>query len=279
METYSITQKHRLAELNASADIIDGEFNTVEERNAAFKAAERTLVKENREKLRKLMEEDHIPLTLRVKDMLVKWLTEEEGYTRVETPIILGPDKIKRMNIGEDASLYEQIFWLPDGKCLRPMLAPNLYEIMRDIRKITHGPVKIFEIGSCFRKESQGAQHMNEFTMLNLVELASVKEGMQIERLQQLAKGAMKAAGIDNYRLEYEDSGIYIETLDIVVDGMEVASGSFGPHPLDSNWGIFDTWVGIGIGLERLSMVKGGYHNIRRGGKSTSYVNGIPLKL
>ncbi len=137
----------------------------------------------------------------------------------METPIILGPDKIKRMNIGEDASLYEQIFWLSTVKCLRPMLAPNLYEIMRDIRKITHGPVKIFEVGSWLQKRKSGCTSMNEFTMLNLVELASVKEGMQIERLQQLAKGAMKAAGIDNYRLEYEDSGIYIETLDIVADG------------------------------------------------------------
>ena len=76
---------------------------------------------------------EHIPLTLRIEDMLEKWLTEEEGYTRVATPIILDSEKIKKMNIHEDADLREQIFWLADGKCLRPMLAPNLYEVMRAV--------------------------------------------------------------------------------------------------------------------------------------------------
>ena len=114
------------------------------------------------------------------------------------------------------------------------MLAPNLYEVMRDINRVTNGPVKIFEAGSCFRKESQGAQHMNEFTMLNLVEYASVKEGEQARRLEELAHGAMRAVGIDKYELKRQSSGVYIETLDIEVDGVEIASGSFGPHPLES---------------------------------------------
>lgn len=279
MEPYSVTQKQRLIELNAGRDITEVEFDNVEERNTAFKEAERSLVRGNRQKLQELIDVEHIPLTLRIEDMLEKWLTEEEGYTRVATPIILDSEKIKKMNIHEDADLREQIFWLADGKCLRPMLAPNLYEVMRDIKKITHKPVRIFEAGSCFRKESQGAQHMNEFTMLNLVELASVKEGEQMARLKQLAHGAMKAVGIDNYQLAYDESGVYLETLDIIVDGVEIASGSFGPHPLDANWGIFDTWVGIGLGLERLAMVKGGYQTIKRAGKSTTYVNGILLKL
>lgn len=279
METYSIAQKQRLVELNAGKDITEAQFETAEEKNEAFRKIEKLLVKDNRNRLKILMEEEHVPLTLRVEDMIEKWLTEEEGYTRVATPIILNPEKIKKMNIDNDDKLREQIFWLAGGGCLRPMLAPNLYEVMRDIHKITHQPVKIFEAGSCFRKESQGAQHMNEFTMLNLVELASVKDGEQMERLEQLAHGAMKAVGIDKYDLIKAESGVYIETLDIEVDGVEIASGSFGPHSLDANWGVFDTWVGIGIGLERLAMVKGEYQTIKRAGKSCTYVNGIPLKL
>ena len=192
-------------------------------------------------------------------DMLEKWLTQDEGFTRVATPIILNSDKIKKMNIDNDDKLREQIFWLAGNKCLRPMLAPNLYELMRDIHKITKEPVKIFEAGSCFRKESQGVQHMNEFTMLNLVEYAGVNDGEQIDRVEALAHGAMEAVGIDQYKLVRERSGVYIETLDIEIDGVEVASGSFGPHVLDANWGVFETWVGIGIGLERLAMVKGRY--------------------
>ncbi|MDD4200350.1 MAG: pyrrolysine--tRNA(Pyl) ligase large subunit [Eubacteriales bacterium] len=279
MEIYSTAQKQRLVELNADKDITEAQFESVAERNSAFKTIEKQLVKENRNKLKHLMEEEHIPLTLRVEDSIEKWLTEDEGYTRVATPIILNSDKIKKMNIDKDDKLRDQIFWLNGRKCLRPMLAPNLYEVMRDIHKISNGPVKIFEAGSCFRKESQGAQHMNEFTMLNLVELASVEEGHQMERLEELAHGAMKAVGINNYELIKAESGVYIETLDIEVEGVEVASGSFGPHPLDANWGGFDPWVGIVIGLERLAMVYGGYQTIKRAGKSTTYVNGIPLKL
>ena len=120
---------------------------------------------------------------------------------------------------------------------------------------------------------------MNEFTMLNLVELDTVKDGGQMERMETLAKGAMDAVGINHYEIVRESSGVYNETLDIVVDGVELASGAYGPHPLDANWGIFEPWVGIGLGLERVAMVKGEYQTIKRAGKSIAYVDGIPLKL
>lgn len=279
METYSTTQKQRLIELNADSSITEQLFDSVDERNTCFKQTEKKLIRENKQKLQKLMEEEHIPLTLRIEDTLEQWLTQSEGFTRVATPVIIGADKIRKMNIENDNHLREQIFWIDAKKCLRPMLAPNLYEVMRDLHRITGKPVKIFEAGSCFRKESQGAQHMNEFTMLNFVELDSVRDGQQMDRLEELARGAMKALEIDDYELVRESSGVYIETLDIEVNGVEIASGAYGPHPLDANWGIFEPWVGIGFGLERIAMVKGGYQTIKRAGKSISYVNGIPLKL
>lgn len=279
MLTYSVAQRQRLIELNVDEESERTEFNTVEERNEYFGKTEKKLIRDNKEKLDKFMEEEHIPLTLRVEDMLEKWLAEEENFGRVATPIIISADKVKKMNIGNDNHLREQIFWIDGRKCLRPMLAPNLYEVMREMHRITGKPVKIFEVGSCFRKESQGSQHMNEFTMLNLVELDSVREGEQMDRLQALARGAMRALEIDDYKLVKESSGVYIETLDIEVDGMEIASGAYGPHPLDANWGIFEPWVGIGFGIERIAMIKGGYRTIKRAGKSINYVNGIPLKL
>ena len=159
------------------------------------------------------------------------------------------------------------------------MLAPNLYEVMRDLHRITRGPVRIFEAGSCFRKESQGAQHLNEFTMLNLVELDGVAEGQQMERLRQLATGAMEALGMDDYQLVEEESEVYGTTLDIEVEGVEIASGAFGPHFLDEKWGIFQPWVGIGFGIERIAMIKGGYRTIKRVGKSISFLDGSPLHL
>lgn len=279
MITYSVTQKQRLTELNAGKDITEKLFETGEERNLMFRETEKALVKQNRQSLRKLMNEEHKPLLFRIENTLENWLTEEEGFTRVATPVIISEEKLCKMNINEDDHLREQIFRLYGGKCLRPMLAPNLYELMRDIHKALQEPVKIFETGSCFRKESQGARHMNEFTMLNLVEFDSVKDGEQMYRLEELAKRAMAALDIENYKLVHETSGVYIETLDIIAEGIEIASGAYGPHPLDANWGVFEPWVGIGFGLERIAMIKGGYRTIKRAGKSTVYVGGVPLKL
>lgn len=278
-EKYTVTQIQRLTELNAGSEITDREFPDAAKRNACFKEEESRLVKENRIKLIHLLKEKHLPLTLEIEANFSRWLIEDADFTRVATPVIITSDQLNKMGITIGHPLREQVFWVESNKCLRPMHAPNLYGLMRDIRKVTGGPVRIFEAGSCFRKESQGARHMNEFTMLNLVELAGVEEGEQMERLKELARGAMAAVGIDDYTVVVEQSEVYGETLDIEVDGVEVASGAYGPHPLDGNWGIFDTWVGIGFGLERIAMVKGDYRTIKRAGKSLTYLDGIPLKL
>lgn len=278
-EKYSVAQLQRLIELNAGSGITDEEFEDADARNSKFKAAEKELVRINRDRLKNLMNEKHLPLSLKVEADLTKWLTEDEGFTKVATPIMISAEQLDRMNITQENALREQVFWVSRNKCLRPMLAPNLYIVMRNIRRITKEPVRIFECGSCFRKESRGAQHMNEFTMLNLVELAGVAEGEQTGRLEGFARNAMKAVGIDEYDIVKKKSEVYGETLDIEVDGVEIASGAFGPHPLDDNWEIFDTWVGIGLGIERIAMVKGEYRTIGKAGKSTAFIDGIPLRL
>jgi Phenylalanyl-tRNA synthetase alpha subunit len=278
-ENYTVTQRQRLIELNAEQHIVDQEFELAEERNQTFKKVEFDYVKQNREKLKKLLHEEHKPLALQIQDKLIKWLTEEAGFTQVSTPVIITAGMLDKMTITKDHPLTNQVFWLDPKRCLRPMLAPNLYEVMRDLHKVTKEPVKIFEVGSCFRKESQGAQHLNEFTMLNLVELAGVEEGQQMERLQELAKGAMMAIGMDDYEMVTEKSEVYGETMDIVTGDLELASGAYGPHFLDPKWGVFDTWVGIGFGIERIAMKMGNHQTIKRVGKSITYLDGAPLNL
>ena len=277
-EKFTVAQSQRLTELNGNPKETSRTFDTAEERNQAFKKLELALVKENKTKLSKLLHETHKPLTIQIEEAMTAWLTGID-FTRVSTPVLITADMLAKMTITSDHPLTDQVFWVDSKHCMRPMLAPNLYEVMRNLYAITNQPVRIFEIGSCFRKESQGAKHMNEFTMLNLVELAGVKEGEQMARLEALAHGAMEAVGINHYEIEVEKSEVYGETLDIVVDGMELASGAYGPHPLDPAWGIFDPWVGIGLGLERIAMLKGEYQTIKRAGKSIAYLDGVPLKL
>ncbi len=91
----------------------------------------------------------------------------------------------------------------------------------------------------------------------------------------------MKAARIEDYDFETEDSKVYGSTLDVVagIDRIEVASGAMGPHPLDAAWGITDTWVGMGFGLERLLMTSKEDVSIGKWAKNLAYLDGICLNL
>lgn len=279
-ETYTITQRQRLMELNADFFTLETTFESAAERNEYFLSFEAQLVKAHRDKINHLLRVEHKTLAKQVEERLETWLTEKEDYTRVSTPAIISAQMLHKMSITKDNPLSEQVFWLDQKHCLRPMLAPNLYVVMRDLHKITREPVRIFEVGSCFRKESQGSQHLNEFTMLNLVDLAGVEDGKQMEHLKRIGQSAMAAIGIEQYEMVVEKSAVYGETLDIVVDGVELASGAYGPHPLlDPQWEVYDTWVGIGFGIERIALVLGQYQSIKRVGKSITYLDGSPLKL
>ncbi|MCJ7772630.1 MAG: pyrrolysine--tRNA(Pyl) ligase large subunit, partial [Desulfobacterales bacterium] len=199
------------------------------------------------------------------------------GFVQVITPIIMNRTLLQKMTINSEHQLTKQIFWIDNNKCLRPMLAPHLYYILKDLLRLWEKPVRIFEVGPCFRKESSGSEHLDEFTMLNLVEFGLPEES-RMERLHELAALVMATAGINDYQLVSNESDVYGTTIDIEAD-MEMGSGAIGPHYLDQFWGITDTWVGIGFGLERLIMKKEGYQTIKKAGRSLSYLNGVRLNI
>ena len=281
MEKYTVTQSERLNELNAPIEEQDREFETKEERNEHFRKLEKELTRYARNDIFDLLESRHMTKYRITGNKMADWLMEE-GFTEVITPTIISRDSLKKMGIDSGSQSLDQVFWVDGKHCLRPMLAPNLYVEMRELLRITKKPVKIFEMGSCFRKESQGAQHLNEFTMLNLVELAAVKDGEQLAELERLALNAMEALGLKEGEYEFvqEDSEVYGKvSFDILINGMEVASGSYGPHFLDANWGVFDTWVGIGFGIERLTMALDKGRTIKRYGRTLSFIDGEPLNI
>ena len=89
------------------------------------------------------------------------------------------------------------------------------------------------------------------------------------------------AAGLDEYRLESQESVVYGQTTDIVAGdpGIEVGSAAMGPHQLDRAWRISVPWVGIGFGLERLLMVKSGGKSLGRMARSLTYLDGVRLNI
>jgi len=272
---FTVTQKQRLIELDAAGDLDGLVFDTVEERDRSFKEINRELVLKNRQRLKKLHQESLRPAIRTLESKLAQSLNEA-GFVEVTTPTMLSAGMLGKMGITEAHPLWEQVYWLDKTSCLRPMLAPNLYYLLGRLAKAWPKPVRIFETGQCFRKESKGAKHLSEFTMLNIVEMGIA--GNPCARLAEMADLVMRTAGLD-YRLDEENSEVYGNTTDVVVGDLEVASGATGPHPLDANWNIAENWAGLGFGLERLVMIKEGFQNIRRVGRSLIYLDGSRLNI
>jgi phenylalanyl-tRNA synthetase alpha chain len=197
-------------------------------------------------------------------------------FVEVATPAFLSRGLLKKMNILEDEPIWKQIFWVDKTRCLRPMLAPNLYFLLGHLQRLWPLPIRLFEVGSCFRKESKGAGHLEEFSMLNLVELGC--RGDPQKRLADLVDIIMNTLGL-SYDLVRVSSQVYGATVDVICDGVEIASGATGPHLLDQNWEIVDPWVGLGLGLERACMVASGNGNVARVGRSLIYLDGARLNI
>jgi phenylalanyl-tRNA synthetase alpha chain len=277
--TWSDIQKRRLKELGADKSQEEETFNTPSDRDRAYQRLEKDLVKRERHRLREFAEDIRRPGLCRLESRLVDVLVQQ-GFSQVVTPIMMSRGLLAKMSIDQSHPLADQVYWIGQNKCLRPMLAPHLYFVLKDLLRLWDRPVRIFESGPCFRKESQGAQHSTEFTMLNLVEMGLPEETRR-ERIDQLADLVMKAAGISTYQIQTCKSEVYGETMDIVTgeDDLEVGSAAMGPHPLDQPWRITETWAGIGFGLERLLMVAEGSQNLSRMGRSLTYLDGIRLNI
>ncbi|GAB4256911.1 pyrrolysine--tRNA(Pyl) ligase large subunit [Thermincola ferriacetica] len=269
-------QKQRLKELNASKEQLNLVFESHADRDRAFQQQERLLVNQAKKKLSEFREVQRRPSLCELESKLVEALTEK-GFVQVITPTIISKVSLAKMSITDDHPLFSQVFWLDKKRCLRPMLAPNLYTLWKDLVRLWSKPIRIFEIGTCYRKESQGAYHLNEFTMLNVTELG-LPENKRHQWLEDIASLVMDTAGITDYRLVTKSSNVYGDTLD-VIKGFELGSGAMGPHVLDENWGIIDPWAGFGFGLERLLMAREGTQNVQSIGRSLSYLNGVRLNI
>ncbi len=277
--TWSDVQLRRLKELDADEAEIAAAFADIQKRDQAFQSLEQKLVRRCKLLLQEFRDIHLRPRLLQLESTLVETLVGQ-GFVQVATPTIMSRSLLKKMSIDESNPLHFQIFWLNKDKCLRPMLAPHLYSVLKDLLRVWEKPVRIFELGPCFRKESQGAKHSAEFTMLNLVEMGLPEERRQA-RIEELIALVAGAARIGGYSFETRTSTVYGETIDVLAgeEKIELGSGVLGPHALDRAWRISDPWVGIGFGLERLLMVREKGKSIRKYGRSLAYLDGVRLNL
>ena len=277
--TWTGTQIRRLTELDATESDLNKQFEDSSLRERGYQKIEKQLVTRQRRLLKDFRDTHRRPGLCRLESKLVDVLVKQ-GFAQVTTPIIMSQGLLTKMSIGADHPLHSQIYWLDQNRCLRPMLAPHLYFVLVDLLRLWDNPVQIFEVGPCFRKESQGSQHSSEFTMLNLVEMGLAAETRQ-ERIRELGALVSNAAGVSDYRFETVTSEIYGNTVDIVAGkgSLELGSAAMGPHPLDRVWKINTTWIGIGFGLERLLMAAQKSRNLAKMGRSLTYLDGIRLNI
>jgi len=277
--TWTETQARRLKELDASESELGKTFENESSREQAYQQLEKKRVTRQRRRLKEFREIHMRPALCRLESKLVDVLVNQ-GFAQVTTPIMMSRGLLKKMSIDSQHPLSSQIYWLDKNKCLRPMLAPHLYYVLVDLLRLWDKPVRIFEVGPCFRKESHGSQHSSEFTMLNLVEMGLPAESRE-DRIREIGAWVTEAAGVSDYRFETVTSEIYGDTIDIVAgkDNIEIGSAAMGPHPLDRPWKISETWIGIGFGLERLLMTAENTRNLAKLGRSITYLDGIRLNI
>ncbi len=272
---FTLGQRHRLLEIGADPKAVNKDFKTAAERNREFDRIVKNLARQNVAGLRDYLKSRKKPLTGIVEDKL-RGAALALGFSEVTTPTIIPRVSVERMGISEKSGLWRQIIWVDGKRCLRPMLAPNLYAVM-DRLSVFRKPVKIFEVGPCFRKDTKGPLHLEEFTMFNLVELAP--ECDPELRLKEIINSIIRAVGLKKFDMNVKGSEVYGDTLDVKIEDVEIASAAIGPKPIDENWGINDSWVGIGFGVERLAMLVGGYRSVARVSRSLIYLDGSRMDV
>ena len=68
----------------------------------------------------------------------------DKGFLEIKSPILIPAEYVERMGIDSDNELSKQVFRIDKNLCLRPMLAPNLYNYLRKFDKVLPDPIKIF---------------------------------------------------------------------------------------------------------------------------------------
>jgi len=228
------TQAARLKMLGLDPAAEAEKLDTPARRNQTFQAIEKKQVTALKSELADRLTCRRPIRAVQLSQNMDEMLRQQE-FAKVSTPTITTRKALAKMGIHDTHTLNEQIFWINHTQCLRPMLAPGLYSLMKDFTRLDFRPVRFYEIGTCFRKESDGASHSSEFTMLNLVEMGT-PEADRMQRLRDLADRVARTARVPKVRFEEERSAVYGTTLDLVAhpSGLELGSGAVGPHPLDT---------------------------------------------
>ncbi len=266
---FTPVQKTRILSLLGPSEMV-----SFSKEKRSFAELESTLVTKRKKDIREMYENSRENLLGKLERHITEFFVDM-GFLEVRSPILIPFEYMERMGVGEDKKLSEQIFRVGENMCLRPMLAPGLYNHLRKFDNLLPDPIRIFEIGPCYRMESEGNNHLEEFTMLNFCQMGS---RCTRNELEFIIGEFLDFLGIE-YEIIADSCMVYGDTIDVMHKNMELSSAVVGPIPMDMDWGINKPWIGAGFGLERLLKAKHDFKNIKRASRSESYYNGISINL
>lgn len=266
---FTQSQKDRIVSLLAPDEMI-----SFSKEKRPFQELEITLTNKRKDELRKVYEDNRENLLGKLERQITNFFVER-GFMEIKSPILIPFEYMERMGVGEDTKLSQQIFRVDNTMCLRPMLAPGLYNYLNKFDNVLPDPIRIFEIGPCYRKESDGKSHLEEFTMLNFCQMGSK---CTRENLILLIEDFLDFLNIE-HEIVSDNCMVYGETIDVLHKDMELSSAVVGPIPQDRDWGINKPWMGAGFGLERLLKVIHNFKTIKRAARCENYYNGISTNL
>jgi pyrrolysyl-tRNA synthetase len=266
---FTQSQKDRIVSLLGPDEMI-----SFSKEKRSFQELEVTLINKRKEDLREVYEDSRENLLGKLERQITEFFVDR-GFMEIKSPILIPFEYMERMGVGEDTKLSQQIFRVDENMCLRPMLAPGLYNYLYKFDKVLPDPIRIFEIGPCYRKESDGKSHLEEFTMLNFCQMGSK---CTRENLILLIQDFLDFLNIE-HKIVSDSCMVYGETIDVLHKDMELSSAVVGPIPQDIDWGINKPWMGAGFGLERLLKVMHNFKTIKRAARCENYYNGISTNL
>lgn len=141
MVTATEAQRQRLRLLGADASLETRVFNSIQERDADFRALEGRLTDDERRRLQAIPGHHRRPALCRIEGILTDKLVAE-GSVQVVTPIMMTRMFLEKMSITDKHPLTDQVFWLDRKNCLRPMLVPNLYCLLRRLVRLWKKPIR-----------------------------------------------------------------------------------------------------------------------------------------
>jgi pyrrolysyl-tRNA synthetase len=266
---FTQSQKDRIVSLLGPDEMI-----SFSKEKRSFQELEVTLINKRKEDLREVYEDSRENLLGKLERQITEFFVDR-GFMEIKSPILIPFEYMERMGVGEDTKLSQQIFRVDENMCLRPMLAPGLYNYLYKFDNVLPDPIRIFEIGPCYRKESDGKSHLEEFTMLNFCQMGSK---CTRENLILLIQDFLDFLNIE-HEIVSDNCMVYGETIDVLHKDMELSSAVVGPIPQDIDWGINKPWMGAGFGLERLLKVMHNFKTIKRAARCENYYNGISTNL